>query len=511
MAPLKFILQFLLSALCLGALLVFVDTSLMGGNRIYALDRFVAGGAQLETVMAPEGPGTTTLQRAVLAQAPSTFSIPPLLSERLESGANAVNQATLIGSAFAAIKPSAGSKEALQSGFGKPSATQQKSGTRQLSSGTLGRLDRGTLGSAMRPPRFDWTRRGAQPLPVQPVFNNAIEAAPIPQSVVPVRKVTQLNQAGYDALSAGAVDEALMYFRQSLVLEPRQPLIQGQLGYILKSRGRFREAGRAFEKISALGLIAPQPGIAREASALSRALRLTAYTVWREDSQPEADISFGPSLAQSQSGLGAAYRLPIDGWASRHYLSAYTRLLWAYEPMSLRINEESFQGGIGIQVRPFEVVNFIAAAERLVSFGTQARDDWLLRGSYSAGQGYAPLNGERTWLHWSVYADAAVIDPADPDLQLTGEGRIGLGQRPFERSSFAMIPFAGLSLNYQDAGGAGTSLYEAGAGVWMRYWPGGPNLPDPLRALDLRLEYRGKLGGDSRSVSGIRLTLGVTY
>lgn len=324
--------------------------------------------------------------------------------------------------------------------------------------------------------------------------------------------VLRFNQAGYDALAAGNSSAALAAFSSSLERRPNQPLIHSQMGYIYKSEGKMVAASNAFnQSLAYTPESAQSPGLVREANALSRRVRLNAYTVWRQDSQPEADISFGPSLAQSQSGIGAGYRLPVNGWAGRQDLTLYARMLWAYQPMSIALNDESFQGGVGIQVRPIEGINLVAAAERLIAFGDFARDDWLLRASYSAGQGYAPLDRERSWLHWSLYSDVAIIDPADPDLQITGEGRIGFGQRPFDASSFTVIPFAAVTANFQDAAGVSTTLYEAGAGIWMRYWPGGADLTDPQRALDLRVEYRGKVGGDSASTSGLRVTLGLNY
>lgn len=362
-----------------------------------------------------------------------------------------------------------------------------------------------------RPPIYDWQDTAffgqAPPGPIAAKTDAAYVSAPAQPTV------TAYNQAGYDALSAGDPLAALRFFNQSLDLDRNQPLIHSQKGYIYKSQGRYKTASRAFGTAGAGGGFATpsQPGLVREAAYLKRPLRLSGYTVWRQDSRSEGEISFGPSLAQSQSGLGATYRLPIDGWASKHELSAYSRLLWAYEPMSLVVNGQSYQAGVGVQVRPFSNLNLVTAAERLVGLGDQARDDWLLRASYSTGAGYAPLEGERSWLHWSVYGDVAVIDPAQPDLQLTGEGRVGFGNRPFANSSFTVIPFAGASANFQDAAGVSTSLYEASAGLWMRYWPGGASLPDPQRALDLRMEYRAKVGGDSASASGLLLTLGVTY
>lgn len=326
------------------------------------------------------------------------------------------------------------------------------------------------------------------------------------------RQVRAFNQAGYDALAAGNTSAALQAFSSSVETMPDQPLIHSQMGYILKGQGQLRAASKAFDQAMAFTPMRDRTAIlAREATSLGRPLRFDAYTVWREDSQPEADISFGPSLAQSQSGLAAAYRLPMDGWAGQRGLSVYSRLLWAYEPMRFALNDESFQAGVGVQLRPIKGLNLVAAAERLIALGDDARDDWLLRASYSAGKGYAPLEGERSWLHWSLYGDVAMIDPADPDLQITGEGRVGFGQRPFKASSLTIMPFAGLSANFQDAAGITTSLYEAGTGLWMRFWPGGADIPDPQRALDLRVEYRGKLGGDSASSSGLRVTFGLTY
>ncbi|MEM7570505.1 MAG: hypothetical protein AAF337_11985 [Pseudomonadota bacterium] len=318
-----------------------------------------------------------------------------------------------------------------------------------------------------------------------------------------------LNTLAYAALANGDRQDALSLFAQSLAINPRQPDVQSQVGFIEKARGNYSAARRAFAAAASFGRV--QPSILRELSQVSRPLRMSAYTVWRQNSRQINDAAFGPSLAQSQSGLGASYRLPVDGWASRHGLSATSRLLWAYDPESLSPDGRSVQAGIGLQLRPFEALNIVTAVERLLAIGDDARNDWLLRTSYSAGRGYEPELGKNWWLHWSTYLDAAVIDPSDPDIQILGDARVGLGHQPFEGSSLTVIPFAGLSGIYEDAGGRTTDLYEAAAGVWLRLWPGGPEITDPARALDLRLEYREKLGGDSPSKSGMRVTLGVTY
>lgn len=318
-----------------------------------------------------------------------------------------------------------------------------------------------------------------------------------------------LNEAGYAALARGDDAEALAQFSQSLERSPAQPAIQKQIGYIEKARGNYAKARDAFEAASAYGRV--QPGLQREINQLSRPLRLSGYTVWRQNSRQINDAAFGPSLAQSQSGIGARYQVPLDGWASLHGLSVTSRLLWAYEPESLSPDGRTVQAGLGLQVRPFQTLNLALAAERLIAIGEDSRSDWLLRAAYSAGRGYEPVPGEDWWLHWSGYLDAAMIDPADPDIQILADGRIGAGHRPIDTSSLTLIPFLGLSGSFEDAAGRSTDLYEAAAGVWLRLWPGGPEITDPFRALDLRLEYREKLGGDSPSSSGLRLTVGVTY
>lgn len=318
-----------------------------------------------------------------------------------------------------------------------------------------------------------------------------------------------LNAAGYEALARGDAAQALSYFARSIAQAPDQPSVHSQIGYLEKARGNYASAKTAFETASAFGRV--QPNIERELSQLSRPLRLSAYTVWRENSRQINDAAFGPSLAQSQSGLGATYQLPFSGWPSLHGLSLTSRVLWAYEPESLSPDGRTIQAGIGVQVRPFQNLNLVTGAERLIAIGADSRSDWLLRTSYSAGRGYEPDPDKDWWLHWSGYVDAALIDPADPDIQVLADARAGLGTQPFSSSSLSVIPFLGLSGSYEDAAGRTTDLYEAAAGVWLRLWPGGPDITDPARALDLRLEYREKLGGDSPSDSGLRLTFGITY
>jgi tetratricopeptide (TPR) repeat protein len=483
MAPLRFIVQFLSLALLLGSFFALIDRDMIRGASTTALasadaariappaPRYAEGGLASDQ--------STRLQRLVLTADTGLDRSAFLLSSR--------EQRRPYAPANTPAAPNTPSK-AINKGSSRVAMVQMPR----------------VLGFVPNPIRRPQRAIGT---PIPAGVAQEMEPASIAQV-----QVRRFNQAGYDALALGDTRAALQAFSSSIDTLPDQPLIHSQMGYILKGEGKLRAAGKAFNQAIAFTPVRDRTAaLTREASSLGRPLRFDAYTVWREDSQPEADISFGPSLAQSQSGIAAAYRLPVDGWAGQRGLSVYSRLLWAYEPMRFALNDESFQAGVGVQLRPIKGLNLVAAAERLIAFGNDARDDWLVRASYSAGQGYAPLEGERSWLHWSVYGDFAMIDPADPDLQITGEGRVGFGQRPFQASSFTVMPFAGLSANFQDAAGITTSLYEAGTGLWMRYWPGGQDIPDPQRALDLRVEYRSKLGGDSASSSGLRVTFGLSY
>ncbi|MFZ5609443.1 MAG: NfrA family protein [Pseudomonadota bacterium] len=321
------------------------------------------------------------------------------------------------------------------------------------------------------------------------------------------------NAIGYAALQRGETRPALRAFEASLAANPDQSLIQRQVGYLKKQMGDHRGAVRAFGHALMLGGLAPAEriGLEREVSDLDKRFGLAAYTAWRSEALDRLELAaLGASLGQSQSALEAAWRPELGHAANRHRLTFFARGLWGYAGDTLDPDGDSLQAGIGVRARPLPGQNLSVGLERLVALGAAARNDWMVRAAWSMGTGYAPPAEGGDWPFWSIYLDGALINPADPDLFLTGDARLGHGWRLDGAGRWMLTPFAAASGVVQQAG-ATTSLVEGGAGLWLRYRFNEGQGRAPASALDLRVEYRAKLGGDSPSGAGFLITLALAY
>ncbi len=343
-----------------------------------------------------------------------------------------------------------------------------------------------------------------RPSPVA-LASHALATRPAPAALVHA-----LNSRAYQALAAGDLAKAAALFETSLAQQPGQAMIQQQLGYLYRAQRRPTAAADAFKQALLLGGLEPgaQAALRRELASLSSdRLALSGYWVHRGQalSSPQLNV-LGASLAQSQGGIAAAWRLNRDD----HGATVFGRLLWASDPGGLDIDDDTAQAGIGLRLRPLPQLNLVASIERLVALGDQARNDWMLRLSYSDGQGYAPALAAPSWWHWHVFGDLALVDPARPDLLAAFEGRLGRGFQASGLDGLMLTPFIGANASLVEGFGV-TSLVEAGPGLWLRHWFNEGRFAAARSALDLKLEYRFQLAGDSSAGSGLMVTLSVDY
>ncbi|GAB4146772.1 MAG: hypothetical protein Tsb0016_17370 [Sphingomonadales bacterium] len=343
-----------------------------------------------------------------------------------------------------------------------------------------------------------------RPRPIA-LAGHVLATRPAPQALIHA-----LNSRAYQALAAGDLAKAAALFETSLAQQPGQAMILQQLGYLYRAQRRPTAAADAFKQALLLGGLEPnaQAALRRELASLSPdRFDLSGYWVHRGQalSSPELNV-LGASLAQSQGGIAAAWKVQRDG----HGAALFGRLLWASTPGGLGIDDDTAQAGIGLRLRPLAPLNLVASIERLIAVGDQARDDWMARLSYSDGEGYAPALTEPSWWHWHVYGDLALIDPARPDLLAAFEGRLGRGFQAPGLDGLMLTPFVGANASIVEGFGV-TSLVEAGPGLWLRHWFNDGRFAAARSALDLKLEYRFQLAGDSSGGSGLMVTLSVDY
>lgn len=358
-------------------------------------------------------------------------------------------------------------------------------------------------------PRLWWNASPQETLEDEDISYNSVPAAPSIDA-----QVYALNEQGYRALREGREAEAIAAFQASLRHDPEQSLILQQLGYLHKSRGEDREATHVFQNALRLGGLdrETEKRIEREVDYLTDRWKFNFTSTIRGNPASSFEVAtVGPSLAQTQSSFQAEYRPNLTSWLNPHRLTAYGRVIGAHPDNQTFTDSRTNQAGIGIKGKPFPSQNLYLSAERLIPLGIFARDDWLLRATWSHGSGYQKPEGQNSWFNWSVYADAAVIDPSDPDFFGSARAQFGKSwQIGPDGLNTKVTPFISISSVIQEADFT-TTLVEAGPGIEF-------NVELPIskafyfpNTVDIRTEYRRKIAGNSVSDSGFLFTVGLDF
>ncbi len=320
--------------------------------------------------------------------------------------------------------------------------------------------------------------------------------------------------AGFAAYDAGDYRTAAAAFERALSEKPDLPLVAAQLGYAYRKLGRNRDAARAFRQALATGPeldMDARHRLRREVQVSENAIDFSLYHVHRSAALSTRQVSLtGPSLTQSQSGAELSWLPPGIGYRDGRVFRLGGRILWGYEGKSLDPRGESVQAGIGASYKPFAAHNLVFGAERLIAVGDEARDDWMLRAGYSWARGYGADFAKRSWPYFTFYGEAAVIDPGNPDLLLAAEARAGRSFR-LMGDGFGPVavatPHATLAASRQKDSFAGTDLVEGGPGVSFKLHFADSPASAHGGSIELLLQYRAKIAGDSAGGSGLVLTL----
>ncbi|WP_281301655.1 MULTISPECIES: hypothetical protein [unclassified Iodidimonas] len=321
-----------------------------------------------------------------------------------------------------------------------------------------------------------------------------------------------LASAGYALLAAGDQPAARDVFAQLVEKAPDHPVYHRQLAYLCRNDGDMACARTHFT--TALGLdhdplILEQTR--REMRALDRIFWGSASLLWRTDGPDDESLFLGDRvLSQSQGIIEANGRLPLWLGSPDRWIAGFARLLWSVDGADPLPQAKSEQAGFGFKLKPFASQAIIVGAERLVSVGDFARDDWLFRISGSWGAGYErPVAHQGpSWLFWSVFGDIAGIGIEKTDWQISGEGRIG---RSWQKNRFILTPHLLLSGLWQDDRSGQNSLLEGGPGLTIALPFGGSARQAPAHKIELTTQLRINLAGTSDNDEGLSIILSVSF
>jgi tetratricopeptide (TPR) repeat protein len=331
------------------------------------------------------------------------------------------------------------------------------------------------------------------------------------------------SSLGYVLYAEGDLEAARAAFQAVLERDPGSVLLYDELGYLNLRLGDEKQADRWFRQAidhrQAAQAATPEDAEARdervyrlrsEVAQIENDADLTLYSMFRRGAgAPGAPNPSGRSLTQSQGGLEGAYRLPVPGLGAGRTIQAFGRVLWGYQTNSIRIRSESYQGGVGLRVKPLASQNLVFSFERLVSLGSAARDDWLARAGYSWALGYGFDPFKTSWPVVMVYGDAALAFPTGPDLFLSGEVRAGQSWRLGDH--MAITPHLAVLGSRQEDGTVTTTLVEGGPGVSLKYYFDESEYRAFGASAEVLVQYRAKLGGNSTGASGAVATVVLSF
>lgn len=167
----------------------------------------------------------------------------------------------------------------------------------------------------------------------------------------------------------------------------------------------------------------------KEYSKLDKVWGAQAYiskTDLDAESESELPIQTIEGALPAQAGVFASYRPPKIGFRNEKNLDIYGRVLANFKPDSWDLDEESYQGGVGLSYKPFAAHNFNTSIERLFKIGDNSENNWLWRNLAAWEYGEKPPKDRDFWLQSKLYGELSFFldDPERWIYYL--DGRVGL-------------------------------------------------------------------------------------
>jgi adsorption protein A len=293
------------------------------------------------------------------------------------------------------------------------------------------------------------------------LFEMALERAP--------DNVSLYKELAYLHLHQGHNDTAVHRFQQG---------IDQELNALQFAEGDTRALARDIDQMRS------------EVQRLTHRFDLTLYQAWRSNTQTvrTSPSVFGEGAIPSQGGLELAYQPPGVGFRDERVFQIFGRVLWGTEPRSLKVDDDSLQGSLGVRYKPFKSLNAYFSAERLVKIGQQAENNWLLRVTYGWDQGTRLKTGEALWNYRFLYGDLGYFVEHPSNVAFYGEARQGLALKV--GNAVMLAPHLVLDGRYQTLQAHRNAYLEGGLGASLKYFFNATRYTTPRSSLELLIQYK---------------------
>lgn len=263
-----------------------------------------------------------------------------------------------------------------------------------------------------------------------------------------------------------------------------------EAAYAALARTDRRAAAEAFE--AALAAAPDHPNAAAweaELGMIDQRWHGWAYALVREGGG--SSLAASPRLGASQAAAELSWR------ANPRSRAAFD--LFARIDAPLDDFGDGAQLAVGGRLVPVRDNPRIALqVERLVGLDDSARDAFALR--LTGGGDHFPAAGARG-LAASGYGEAGVIGLSRTDAYVGGQAAAGYA---WPAGPGHVVAGAGAWGYWQEDGASDEWRLDVGPSVGYR-------LPTGRAVIDVRLDYRARIGGDARPGSGVALTVGTSF
>lgn len=207
----------------------------------------------------------------------------------------------------------------------------------------------------------------------------------------------------------------------------------------------------------------------QEYTKLDRVIGIQGYVSRTDYGFPtNVGISSVDGALPSQGGLELSLRPPIAGFLNERTLDVFGTILGNFERRSWTPDSDSYQGLVGLRLKPFIRGNYNMSFARLFKIGDNAEDNWLWRNMASWEHGEKPAPGKSVGLNLKLFGDVGYY--FDPRARWYGylDGRVGPSWQ-IHQNALLTFPQAMGILRYEsnDAGDTG-SYGLAGIGATLR-------------------------------------------
>ncbi|MBC2601838.1 tetratricopeptide repeat protein [Puniceicoccus vermicola] len=178
------------------------------------------------------------------------------------------------------------------------------------------------------------------------------------------------------------------------------------------------------------------------------------------------------SALPAELGAQISYRPPVIGFRDYRTFDVFLRVIGQFDDNSIRPNEDTWQGGLGAEWKPFKTLNYVTSLEYLFKIGDQSRDGWLWRNRASYTYGDYPRESEIWWPTVALYGEAAWLfdrEWQDQELSLYTEDRIGISWKLKNNISLTFPQVQGAARYLVDGYTDRSSYYYGGFGANLRY------------------------------------------